>query len=73
MFSLVSLHFDFRHRHGREYQGKPELLLDTSLQMSLHLSEEEIREAVRRLTKEISRDYAGTRPSHRPQFFQEIG
>jgi len=54
-------------------EGKPELLLDTSLQMSLHLSEEEIREAVRRLTKEISRDYAGTRPSHRPQFFQEIG
>ncbi len=43
-------------------EGKPELLLGTSLQMSLHLSKEEIREAVRRLAKEISRDYAGKRP-----------
>ncbi len=43
-------------------EGKPELLLDTSLQMSLHLSEKEIREAVQRLAKEISRDYAGKRP-----------
>ena len=40
----------------------PELLLGTSLQMSLHLSEQEIREAVRRLAKEISRDYAGKQP-----------
>ena len=39
-----------------------ELLLNTSLQMSLHLSREEIREAVRRLAAEISRDYAGKRP-----------
>ena len=39
-----------------------ELLMDTSLQMSLHLSREELREAVRRLAAEISRDYAGKRP-----------
>ena len=36
--------------------------MDTSLQMSLHLSREELREAVRRLAAEISRDYAGKRP-----------
>lgn len=40
----------------------PELLMDTSLQMSLQLSREEIRETVRRLAAEISRDYAGKRP-----------
>lgn len=40
----------------------PELLLDTPLQMSLHLSREEIRNAVSRLGAEISRDYAGKRP-----------
>ena len=40
----------------------PELLLDTSLQMSLHLSREEINETVRRLAAEISRDYSGKRP-----------
>ena len=39
-----------------------EMVLGTSLQMSLHLSEEEIREAVRRMAKEISRDYAGKQP-----------
>lgn len=40
----------------------PGLLLDTPQQMSLHLSREEIRETVRRLAAEISRDYAGKRP-----------
>ena len=40
----------------------PESLMDTSLQMALQLSREEIRETVRRLAAEISRDYAGKRP-----------
>ncbi len=39
-----------------------ELPLDTPQQMSLHLSREEIKETVRRLAAEISRDYAGKRP-----------
>jgi len=40
----------------------PEMLMGTSMQMSLHLSEHEIREAVSRLAGEISRDYAGKQP-----------
>lgn len=40
----------------------PELLLDTSRSMSLHLSREKIRDAVSRLAAEISRDYVGKRP-----------
>jgi hypoxanthine phosphoribosyltransferase len=46
----------------------PELLLgisgtsDASMKMSLHLSEQEIREAVSRLAGEISRDYSGGQP-----------
>ena len=45
-----------------DMERRPELLLGMPVQMSLHLSENEIREAVRRLAKEISRDYAGKQP-----------
>ncbi|MDA0264765.1 MAG: hypoxanthine phosphoribosyltransferase [Chloroflexi bacterium] len=41
---------------------KTERTPDSLSNMSLHLSREEIREAVRRLGGEISRDYAGKRP-----------
>ena len=40
----------------------PKLLVDPSPRMTLHLSRDEIRETVRRLAAEISRDYAGKQP-----------
>lgn len=47
---------------GQNTDKKAELLLGTSMQMSLHLSEQEIRDVVSRLAGEISQDYAGKRP-----------
>ena len=58
MFSLVSLRIRPRFAADADVNmgedavriGRtPEMLLGTSLQMSLHLSEQEIREAVRRI------------------------